>query len=156
MNIMAELRKYEEQLRRVNRWFALFETINTGIRHVIESEHYHDFVYSFFINCYHLKDWIIHDDTVDEDVKSEVSKFIKNDYHMKLCAKICNGTKHLIVNPDMPKFKGRKHELDLGGQEGPIYRCKFKIQTSQGELDAFELATKCVTKWQKFINDKIN
>ena len=51
--------KYSEQFARMRRYLERFGEIRAGRVHDRDSEHYLDDVYSFFLNCYHLKDWLI-------------------------------------------------------------------------------------------------
>jgi hypothetical protein len=52
---------FEEQYERVKRWYKRFDEINQGKENYRSSEDCRDEVYAFFINCYHLKDWIKND-----------------------------------------------------------------------------------------------
>ena len=110
-----------------------------------------DQVYAFFQNCYHLKDWIKHDESVR--VSENVEDFIKKHCELKLCAVICNGTKHLVLKK-MP-LGGRKTIVDVG-RGTTIISVKYTIDTSSGSsVDAFELATKCLEIWEKFIREQV-
>lgn len=55
------MEKYEEQFERVKRWYERFRRINEGTSHEKNTEYYHDEVYAFFVNCFHVKDWILND-----------------------------------------------------------------------------------------------
>jgi hypothetical protein len=157
---MTDLRKHQEQFERMKRWYERIKEIDEGRLHNISSDHYHDEVYAFFINCYHLKDWIKNDDTVKLP-KKDVEGFIKKHECMRLCADICNGTKHLKLDPTIhpprsdqdPKFGARTFSLSLGGE--PIIKVKFSIETKKGTIDAFALASECVQKWEEFIKDNV-
>jgi len=159
---MTKLRKHQEQFERMKRWYERIKEIDEGRLHNISSDHYHDEVYAFFINCYHLKDWILHDGTVKPPDKGKVENFINGNKCMCVCADICNGVKHLELKPTKdqrshqdPKFGGRKFSLSLGGGPEPIIKVKFSIKTKTGTIDAFELASECVQKWEEFIKENI-
>ena len=53
--------KYQEQLERVRRYYGRFKKLNGGMEHIAPSDMYIDDIYSFFLNCYHLKDWLKND-----------------------------------------------------------------------------------------------
>jgi len=158
--------KYEEQWDRVKRWYQRFKDINDGKPHTRNAEYEVDDVYSFFINCYHLKDWIISDDTVKiQNKRKHVEKYVHttNDY-LNDCGLICNSLKHLI--PGKPEFVGKKYDVAIsefmGGdtkemyeQNPTIIKIKFNIDTSDGIQDAFDIATKCMKSWEKFITEEI-
>lgn len=155
-----KLKKYEEQYERVKRWYKRFFDITFGKIHDINSEYYQDEVYAFFINCYHLKDWIINDSSIKiNNKKQKIEDFINDNECMSLCADICNGLKHLELDRNIrtgikPEFKERKFFLKLGEKE-PIVRVKYNILTAKGNKDAFILADDCIESWEIFISNEI-
>jgi hypothetical protein len=150
--------KYLEQLNRVQRWYQRFSTINEERQHNLISDNYQDEVYAFFLNCYHLKDWIINDKSTGID-KDTMESFINNNQDLKLCADICNSIKHLKLkrprSSQNPEFGKRKFYVKLGGLETTI-SVKYTIDTSTGPIDAFELATRCQQAWEGFLQSNIN
>ena len=155
---MGSSSKYLEQFYRVKRWYERFVIIDQGREHDLPSDYYQDEVYAFFLNCYHLKDWIKNDESVGA-AAAKVEEFINNNEELSLCADICNGIKHLRLESTRsgqdPRFGPRKFHVQLGGPETTI-SVKYSIDTSSGPLDAFELATKCLQAWEKFILSNIN
>jgi len=151
--------KYQEQWDRVKRYYKLFEKIDQGRLHDCPSDYYQDEVYAFFLNCYHLKDWIKNDKSVGvADIESKVEKFINNNKELRLCADICNSIKHLErtssrSNQD-PQFAGREYKMQ-SDEYGITISAKYIIDTSSGPVDAFQLATKCLELWENFIVMKI-
>ena len=162
---MTELRKHQEQFERMKRWYERIKKIDQGEPHDLSyinlsPDYYYDEVYAFFMNCYHLKDWIKNDDTV-KLLKEDVEDFIKRHECMRLCADICNSIKHLnLTRPpksgQVPKFGSRVLSLSLEEGSEPIIGVKFSIEAKTGTIDAFELASECVRKWGEFIKDSIN
>ncbi len=149
----------------MKRWYKRIKEIDEGRSHDLSfinlpPGYFYDEVYAFFINCYHLKDWILHDDTVKQEDKGKVEDFMKKDGSMSLCRDICIGIKHFKQGSvpwsgRAPKFRGRKFSLSLKGGPEPIIGVKFSIETKKGTIDAFELASECVQKWEEFIKDNI-
>jgi hypothetical protein len=150
--------KYLEQFDRVKRWYQRFVTIDEGRQHNLPSDNYQDEAYAFFLNCYHLKDWIKNDESVGA-AAYKVEDFIKNNKELNLCRDICNGIKHLkLTKPRSgqdPRFGQRKFHLQVGGTETTI-SVRYTIDASSGPVDAFELATKCLKAWENFILSNIN
>lgn len=151
---MATDKKYMEQFKRMQRWYEHFKEIGQGTSHERSSEEYTDVVYAFFQNCYHLKDWIKNDDTIKLPKGFDIEDFINKNRCMRLLADICNGTKHLKLNmpersKESPEFYSKNYSLALGGQ--PVIKVKWNIKTKTGNIDAFQLATECVHKWEEFI-----
>jgi len=155
---MTSSSKYLEQFERVKRWYERFVRIDQGRQHDLPSDCYQDEVYAFFFNCYHLKDWIKNDESVGV-AAAKVEEFINNNKELCLCADICNGVKHLkLTNTRSGKdarFGKRKFNLVLGGPETTI-SVKYSIDTSNGPVDVFELATKCLRAWENFIMSNID
>ena len=151
---------YEEQLQRIERWHERFAAINKGKTHDRPTDFYKDEAYAFFLNCYHLKDWIIQDDTVNfANKQATTEEFVSNNKYLSVCADICNRVKHLklIKSPRSgkePTFTRADYGLELGGPEARI-RVKYEIDTAHGPMDAFELATNCLQAWRDLINKYI-
>ncbi|SRR5713101_596756 len=148
---------YQKQLRRVERWFDRLASINQGRTHDRSTDYYSDEVYAFFLNCYHLKDWIINDGSVNlSNKKKLVEDLVTNDKHLSVCADICNSLKHLKLNSPprsgaQPQFAQTHYALNLGGPETTI-SVKYTVDTAYGSVDAFDLGTECLNAWRQFIN----
>jgi len=144
---MSKLTKPQEQFKRLHRWYECFKKINDGKIHDKPSDFYQDEVYAFFMNCYHLKDWIKNDPAA-ASVADKVEDYINNNLELSLCADIYNGLKHLRLDREepsgeSPKFGPRKYKVGLGTEPTTI-AVKYIINTSSGPIDAFEIATKCM------------
>jgi hypothetical protein len=165
--------KHVEQLNRVERWYKRFEEIDSGTIHNRPSEYYQDDVYSFFQNCHHLKDWIKNDTNVTLPNKGQVVEdHVSGNDDLKLCADICNGTKHLkLIDPKTRKPKSRTGKqpefikaeyglhiggsLNFGSSQAPetptTLSVRYTIDAAAGPVDAFELATRCIDSWKRFV-----
>jgi hypothetical protein len=150
--------KHQEQFDRMMRYYARFKALNDGLEMTQTSENYVDDVYAFFINCFHLKDWILNDPACNKS--NQVESHVGNNQILNLCRDICHATKHLVLHTtatgDTPKY-GRRHlkmEMrdDLSGKEHPQKTSiKIKIDHNGQELDAFDIATQAVNAWQAFL-----
>jgi hypothetical protein len=155
---MATSHKYNEQFERVKRYYERFKEIDQGKPHCLPTPYYEDDVYSFFIHCHHLKDWIENDPTVSVS-KQEVEDFVyanPANNALRICADICNGAKHLkripskIVSGRERDIKNKAFTLNIieGSSEPPTIAIKFAIDEG---VDAFKIATECLEKWEEFI-----
>jgi hypothetical protein len=144
--------KYLEQWERVKRWYQRFGEISQGKLHDRPSDFYQDEVYAFFMNCYHLKDWIKNNPT-NLSLSDKVENFISNTLEMALCADICNSMKHLRLSKpkrsEYLQFGNRHFEVGLGTQPTTV-AVKYSIDTVSGAIDAYELATQCMKAWEGF------
>ncbi len=146
-------KRYLEQYERVKRWYERLRLINKGKEHSLPSDYYQDEVYAFFINCYHLKDWIKSDPASKVDAKT-VEKFVAGSEFLSVCGDVCNGSKHLAITnvkvDKNTKIGGRNFFLELGASL-PIFRARYKVISGDKEYDAFDLATRCLEEWRVFL-----
>ena len=140
------------------RWYKKFEIIDKG---KIDDDpnffSYHDIIYAFFQNCYHLKDWILNDTKVSLP-PNLVEQFIQQNDCLKICADICNGTKHLkLTRPRSNITEGIMPSSTIiwFSEKGRVNKIKYIIITTSGSYDAFKMATECVEKWKEFIKDNM-
>jgi hypothetical protein len=121
------------------------------------SDNYVDDIYAFFINCYQLKDWIRNDGTVSPTVEKAVVPYINGSRPLSLCADICNARKHLRLTSssrpirENPAFGKKQFGLALGSGP-PTISLSYEITTDAGPIDAFQLATDCLTAWDTFLS----
>ncbi len=151
---MAQDKKYHEQYERMKRWYSRFKSINETKKHDMPTDYYQDEVYAFFINCYHLKDWL-KNDLYCHVGGEEIEEFVTNSESLRICGDICNGSKHLILtkpkNNSETRIGSRHFSLNLGGW-GPIIHIEYDVVIGDKVYDAFTLATKCINEWEVFLN----
>jgi hypothetical protein len=143
---------YEEQIDRAKRWYGRFQEITDGRKHDRSVEFARDEVFAFFQNCYHVKDWIIEDKAMTiEDRKRVVEQFITESESLCLCADLCNATKHLVLKTtrshDSPEIARAHYGLNVSAG---VLKVRFEISTDSGSIDAFDLATRCLSEWDRF------
>jgi hypothetical protein len=153
-------KSYTEQFDTVNRHFTLFKQINDGKTHNQPSLYRDDLVINFFQHCYHLKDWIKNDPNCA--TWSDVEKFINQNDDLKICADICNETKHLkLTKPrsaENPSLDVNDSIVKLVVKDGGNVSTsidisvKYNVSIDSGDKDAFELAERCVLAWKSFIS----
>lgn len=135
-----------KQWKRLNR--ALKKIENNRNRQLDE---YEDDIWSFFQNCWHLKDWIKNDDTVHEKHRKSVEKDLKKIDSILMCADLANRSKHLKltssrVDADVSSRGIHIHAAPQG--RGGYVEYKFIITDSTGcHYDAIEIAKSSVKKW---------
>lgn len=155
-----------EQYKRVIRWFRKFEKINGKIIPIVSGSKSneifksHDDVLAFFMNCHHMRDWLIEYAHIPND---EVDDFRKQNPPLLLCADIANGAKHAILNkyrnghqPECESAVSIEEETLLAAERGELYQVRtfYPIHQEDGNIiDAFEVATDCVYLWRKFLED---
>lgn len=147
---------YVEQVQRLLRTFERFREIHDGRVHDRESDHYGDEMYGFFLNCYHLKDWLINDPSF-QATSADVEGFVDSHVELQVCADICNAHKHFRLDrprsTQQPSMGSRKFFLNIGGGPTQI-SVHYTIDTASGPVEAFDLATRCRDLWLTFIRGR--
>lgn len=148
-----------EQLKRAERYLARVRAIYTGtFAHSHDQRDYEDDLLSFFMHCYHIRDWIVHLNSVGLTAK-DVDNFINANRCLQLCADLCNGTKHCKLDRaarsgSQPHISGKAYTASTwftGSEGGEVLRAKYVIITSNGSVDALQLAEDCMECWSKFV-----
>jgi len=156
--------KYLEQLKRTERSFEKLKGLIQGIPHVNDTESYRDDMYAFFMNCYHLKDWIQNDQAVRFNNITGVSKqelledFIAGNFCMLLCQSIATAQKHLTIGDkrflkDVDTSKVSYNVIAIEGQ-GVILHARYSIEYQKKLYDSFVIATDCLELWRSFLMHK--
>ena len=137
---------------------------------------YEDDVISFFMHCWHLKDFIEYDPDCSDRLKRQVEKFCEKSEELQICRDLCHRSKHLQLNDS-------KRDADLKGRTISIYTNSVHIaedgtQETVGEaygevlvhvetdfcgiygkrrqkfnIDAIDLAGDLMNIWSKFLKD---
>jgi hypothetical protein len=157
---------WREQWARVNRWYHRFQSISTGAAPQAPSaEYYEDEVRAFFVESYHLKDWLRNDPAVpigDQEIEAAVNKSIS----LRLCGDLANGAKHLVLSSDPrrpPKVAAdtmigaRNYAAMVGEPGGPLagtMLVRYTIVAGGQSWNAFDVATEAVRDWERFLKSK--
>jgi hypothetical protein len=159
--------KWEEQWKRVLRWYERFRLIDGGAEQTNPIESYEDDVLAFFMNCYHFKDWLKNDPATG--VKSpEVEAFVNRSPNLTLCGGLATGSKHLSISDPRfdPDTKISKRitsfapTVTVGPPGTPVEAPPTRIAVIYGikasgvTHDAFIVATRCVEEWDAFLVSK--
>jgi hypothetical protein len=144
-----------DQFNRVKRWYGRLEEVNSGKHHDRDTDFYEDDLYAFFMNCYHLKDWIKTDSNLKVAGRGQdVEDAVKNDVYMQACEGICNGEKHFgpprnSAKP-RPRLQSAHFKVDIS--HGTI-AIDYNVDTggTLGIMLALDLAHKCLDFWNDYI-----
>lgn len=153
---------WHDQWERVRRWQSRIRAIGSALpAQEPEKTLALDDVFAFFMNCYHLRDWVMRSGA---RTPNEVKAFIDGSAPMLVCQDICNGFKHYRLDParrttsdadwttatrpaDPVVVAGGLSSRKVGGQRGQ----RWVFETDGGDRDMFELADDCVEAWRKFL-----
>lgn len=132
---------WHAQLDRVRRWHERARRATTAIDR-------HDFLYAFFENAFHLRDWL--KDTGAASSKELEALFTEN-LDMRLCRDLANSHKHYSLrSPSQQAPPSEAREYSPG--TGNLGKDDSLVVLSDGvKHDAFELATRILKAWDVFI-----
>ena len=152
---------YSQQLDRVKRFLVRIEDQDR------DQTTYEDDLWSFFQNCWHLKDWIKNDSSISQDVRDVIEYKVKNYNSLLIVADLANRSKHFQLRPksnrvdaDVKNVGVKLHiqtlNLDLGTGETTggevLSEYQYTILTDDGsEYDALDLARDTVRDWEQLI-----
>ena len=135
-----------DQYNRVVRFLSRLGYDNYG------SINYDDNLYSFFQNCWHLKDWIKNDDTVDKALRDNIENIVKNYPNIMISCDLANATKHLKLTTSRAgaDIVGRSVIVTLGDVSKST--CLHKIMLDDGgEVSAQEVAKLAEEEWRQIL-----
>jgi hypothetical protein len=113
----------------MKRWYERFAAIDQGRPHDVDSDNYLDEIYAFFLNCYHLKDWIKCDSAVPVKDQQAVEDHITANRSLRLCADICNASKHLKLETKKDGTHGRSNENPTFGRTHAALQINYHPQS---------------------------
>src|SRR5262249_28170885 len=100
------------QLERVRRWHQRVRAAQPG------SLDQADYLYAFFENAFHLRDWLLDTDAV---TSPQIEALFATHVEMRLCRDLANAHKHFSLRrPSQPEPPSEVREYVQGyGDEGP-------------------------------------
>jgi hypothetical protein len=138
---------WEGQFARVSRWLD-------RLMHAHSPEDAEDFLYAFFQNCYHLRDWIS-----TKVSSTDLDSFFKDSLPLRICRDAANLTKHSALD----RKPAQEYELSILREYAGIDKGWFENDTRlvivtnyQKDgivLDSREVARECLRLWCIFLPD---
>jgi hypothetical protein len=147
---------YEEQLDRIKRLEEDIQRFSIATDDNFEKAI--DAFTSFFIQCYHLRDWLVE----SRYNRRDIDVFISGSFALSLCRDMANKQKHKTIDKYEPQNHLVEHKIaDKSNILTPIVRYwdpfrkenRFGIDVEEfGTLiDVIDLADKCVNEWERFL-----
>ena len=148
-----------EQIDRANRYLNRIRDIYAGVFTTTDDRDlYEDDVLSFFMHCFHIRDWILHLNRVGINAH-QLDAFINQHEALRVCADLCNGTKHCKLDRatrsgTQPHVAGKAYDTSTwltGSGGGNVVKGTYTVLTASGPVDALELGSECMRLWGEFI-----
>ena len=140
--------RWREQYARMKRWHSRITESQSVDPHAVDD------VYAFFVCCYHLKDWIKNDDSVEKTIRDEVETTVSASPMLSLSGDITNGFKHLKLNK--ARVDASAHVETIGTPLGEFTLDDSRlggivVAGAQAPLDAKVVAQQCQEAWDAFL-----
>ena len=109
-----------------------------------------DYLYAFFQNCYHMRDWL----PETTFPSTEVEAFLDQHFELRVCRDICNMTKHceLTRRPAQGLELCVLREYVGAGNGWFEDDSRLIIATQNIVLDARDVASCCLRLWRGFLH----
>lgn len=144
---------YREQMDRIRRLKTDIERFS-----VSTDDNFKDAIdafTSFFIQCYHLRDWLLE----SHYRRRELDEFISNSPSLSLCRDIANKQKHKEINRYVPQNHLLEHHVHGMSTYIISYYDPFKNEKRFGVdvrefgtlIDVIDLADKCIEEWERYL-----
>ncbi len=170
---------YLEQWERTIRWFNRIQKIKNSPPREYAMVDCLDMIYAFFLNCFHLKDWIKASRPDLENKAEDLFDKDKGKQCFKICADLANSLKHMEVtkNPRLnnevfvKQISSTTIKLPLSycvknkdGKIEPPYVKNAKkskrlsdyqgyIEISDTNYDVYSLSEDCMKEWKIFLEN---
>ena len=130
------------QFFRTERWLGRIEAIYNGTYVPVgNSDDLLDHIVAFFLNCYHVKDWLKsgpewHDDVAPKLKKMAIEQFVTESPALCICADLCNGNKHFQLDKaprsgGVPAFHRVHSRVEITA-EGPLKTNRYYVPNPTG------------------------
>lgn len=141
---------YKEQFERVKRYQA---KIHGCDRTTVDCA---DDLWSFFVNCWNLKDWVENDDYLSRATRKKIINEVRANETLRICAEMVSRSKHKILDkykrkePAMLIMDVSIHNAVMGSEKLDMPEPHYEISADDGkEFNAIEYADKCVKEWEQ-------
>lgn len=157
---LQSFHNWKEQYERVLRWH---ERVKEFDNVDCPSQGDLDYLLAFFMNCYHLKDWLEAGSVVSS---KELEHLFNTDQYLCICRTICNGVKHFQIDrrPIVDgKFgfglRARTETIDASPflDDSPAYLYTIFVDGKLETIYNFglvEWANGCVNAWSGFLQSQ--
>jgi hypothetical protein len=135
--------------------YDLLKRVNTDNGNSISNTDARDAAEEFFNQCYHFKDWLKKDATIDAG--KSVEKYINASPALALAADYCNSFKHAGVDEKTRSGKDIQKinthiKMDIT-PSGFVTSSRLEVTISGTSYDVFSLATDCVAAWNTYLQE---
>jgi hypothetical protein len=109
-----------------------------------------DNLWAFFQNCWHVKEWLKHDTSVEDEPKKGALEAVRASPILALVRDLANGSKHLELHSRTTEAtdSGMRIEDHQDGSTSFVHLIKVANETS---VTADELAVQALVEWRRIL-----
>jgi hypothetical protein len=144
--------QWQKQWQRVGLGLRRVEAIYEG-REGDSADVLYD-LYSFFLNCHELRDWLAAD-KVSGMSRKKATKVIKGSAYLRVCADLANRTQHAELTRHWidSNTSPVPHDATIFVGPGKVAH-RWEIAAGDATYDALDLAANCVAEWERTLTDR--
>jgi len=144
--------QWQKQWQRVGLGLRRVEAIYEG-RQGDSADVLYD-LYSFFLNCHELRDWLAAD-KVSGMSRKKATKVIKGSAYLRVCADLANRTQHAELTRHWidSNTSPVPHDATIFVGPGKVAH-RWEIAAGDATYDALDLAANCVAEWERTLTDR--
>jgi hypothetical protein len=105
---------------------------------------------SFFVWCFHLKDWLKNDPTLPAAVKAAAAVLVNTNESLKLCADLANGITQLRSSR---RERADADDKATREEDAPSPGGRLVVVGGGRYLDARDVAGRCAAAWAAFLRE---
>ncbi len=150
----AQAPAYVFQLATAYRFFDRFQAartlkLETEINKIND---FFDFLEASFQSCWHVKDWIRNDSSIDEATRDSIWQEVQRTEVLLIVADLANGTKHLVRDPKLERVGAGTDTIDVKRNPDGTSTLTMNIALRDGRrFTDFEVVDNAMKAWQSLL-----
>ena len=111
-----------------------------------------DFLWAFFQNCWHLKDWIRNDETLSRALRDSIWHDVKDCRELLIVADLANGSKHFARCPEKEWVGATERQITLSRTSTGQSWTSHEIELATGDrFSALQIAEEAMVAWSRIL-----
>jgi hypothetical protein len=145
---------YIQQMARTYRFLDRYKT-SRNIPIDVEPERFNeleDFLWAFFQNCWHINDWIRHDESLPKTLRDAVSEDVKINTAILMAADLANGMKHFSRKSEREKVGAQCRQISAIPNADYTWLFDHEISLRDGTRhSALEAGEAAMNAWSEIL-----
>ncbi len=144
---------YVQQTARAYRFLDRYKVARTSMQTITDGSSWNaieDNLWAFFQNCWHIKDWIRNDPSIDENAKTPLLASAHADPDILAARDLANGSKHFGLSEKKNRVEADQSSIHIRDLSEGAVEVDHVIDLSDGtKITAIELGERAMAAWQR-------